>query len=646
MSSYVGISPKDPNKYLGPTVYLSSIVTRNRIPTGADYRNPNNGKIYAVGSFWLISKDPVSGVQGDLWYLSKVVANVATWLMLSAGSSGPLLNITVPNGVSPIVPDGAGTMHFTSSGGTITITGSTASPNNHTINFDLVGGTGAIDSIAVQAATAPGVSPVLPDGAGLMTVNGAVVANHAVVLETRTRALNAYNIEVQYATSAATTTANLSGVAHFNSGQFSVDANGFVSLAGGGQAIDSVGVDATSGSGTNPVLPTALGLITVNGALVVAGTNPVRTVSTAPSVYQIQVQTSQALAAADSTKVGLSNFSNLDFTVDSNGFVQSLGATPQPGVRNLGFTYNAGTGTFTVHGQDGTALSAANPGFVTMQSKTTPANLVTYTITANQDFIDDNGASQIINNLFGLTAGTANATDVPFFLYAVGDDTQTTIAFMISRFPNSPISPINTKIGTPSSSIADTQGSFFAFDSVTVTNYDSNPCLSIGSFRMRMSAANDWTVQTLLQQDGIGHFQQGVQFSMPVGQFSNAAGAYFLNNGGTAPVFTNQNLAYYIFMSNEFSYWFAGNACSSPGLGAVQLRQGLPYVYIDIGTQGSGIFIFAGAYSVLLPNSLAASSNQIFTVYANASATGSFNNADIIVGVDVLLNGRMALLFS
>jgi len=75
-------------------------------------------------------------------------------------------------------------------------------------------------------------------------------------------------------------------------------------VIGGGAAIDSIGVDTTSGGGTNPVLPTAGGLITVNGALVASGTNPIRSVSTAANIYQIQLQTSQALASADSTKVG------------------------------------------------------------------------------------------------------------------------------------------------------------------------------------------------------------------------------------------------------------------------------------------------------------------------------------------------------
>lgn len=218
----------------------------------------------------------------------------------------------------------------------------------------------AIDSIAVQATTAPGVNPVVPDAAGLITVNGAAVTNHSVVLETRSRAANAYNLEVQYATTSAATDATKSGVAHFDSAAFTVDANGFVTLLGGTEAIDSIGVDATSGGGTNPVLPTAAGLVTVNGARVAAGTNPIRSVSTAANVYQIQVQTSQAIAATDATKVGLANFDSAKFTVDANGFVSTSGT----GVGNTitgdsGGALSPTSGNWNIFGSHGINTSGA-----------------------------------------------------------------------------------------------------------------------------------------------------------------------------------------------------------------------------------------------------------------------------------------------
>jgi len=88
-------------------------------------------------------------------------------------------------------------------------------------------------------------------------------------------------------------------------------------LSGSGLAIDSVGVQ----TGTSPISPTGAGLITINGAVVAAGTNPVRTDGTGANTMAVEVQISQAIAAPDATKIGLANFDSADFTVDANGFV-------------------------------------------------------------------------------------------------------------------------------------------------------------------------------------------------------------------------------------------------------------------------------------------------------------------------------------
>jgi hypothetical protein len=73
---------------------------------------------------------------------------------------------------------------------------------------------------------------------------------------------NTITIEVQRASSAASTNAAKSGLAHFDSAAFSVDANGFVQMAGGGLAIDSIHPN----SGTDPVVPTAAGLVNIVGS--------------------------------------------------------------------------------------------------------------------------------------------------------------------------------------------------------------------------------------------------------------------------------------------------------------------------------------------------------------------------------------------
>ncbi len=89
-----------------------------------------------------------------------------------------------------------------------------------------------------------------------------------------------------------------------------------VDLAGGSAAIERVALQ----SGTTPIVPVG-GTITFNGAVVAAGTNPVRTDGTGANTMALEVQTSQALAAADATKIGLSNFDSTSFAVAATGFV-------------------------------------------------------------------------------------------------------------------------------------------------------------------------------------------------------------------------------------------------------------------------------------------------------------------------------------
>lgn len=90
-----------------------------------------------------------------------------------------------------------------------------------------------------------------------------------------------------------------------------------IDLAGGSTGVDSFAMQ----TGTSPVVPTIAGLVTFNGAVVSAGTNPVRTDGTGANTMALEVQISQAIAAEDATKLGLSNFSSTDFAVSANGFV-------------------------------------------------------------------------------------------------------------------------------------------------------------------------------------------------------------------------------------------------------------------------------------------------------------------------------------
>lgn len=177
--------------------------------------------------------------------------------------------------------------------------------------------------LGVDAFTAPGTNPVVPNGSDIITITGAQVAAGTIanIIRTDSLAANTLTIEIQRSSAQAATTIGANGVSHFNSTQFSVDANGFVALAGGGIAIDSIGTQ----TGTNPIVATSAGLVTINGAVVAAGTNPVRSDGTGANTMAIEVQISQAVAGTDATRIGLSNFSSSHFAVDANGFVTLAG---------------------------------------------------------------------------------------------------------------------------------------------------------------------------------------------------------------------------------------------------------------------------------------------------------------------------------
>ena len=115
-----GFNPKNANKYLGTDQYITFFVSRNRSPTDADYRQPETGRNYAIGTIWQVGKNPTTGLEGDLWILSKIVANVAYWVQFASGSVGPIVNwIDVTSSSEQLV---VGNGYITDNAGGVTYT--------------------------------------------------------------------------------------------------------------------------------------------------------------------------------------------------------------------------------------------------------------------------------------------------------------------------------------------------------------------------------------------------------------------------------------------------------------------------------------------------------------------------------------------
>ncbi len=192
------------------------------------------------------------------------------------------------------------------------------------------------------------------------------------------------------------------GLANFDSSHFGVDIDGFVTLIGGGLAVDEVGVQ----TGISPVVPTASGLITINGAVVAAGSNPVRSNGTDANTLALEIQRAQANAGSDVTRVGLCHFDSDEFAVDPNGYVtlvnqgsgsgQTIGAVTDDIV-----TIDLGTtpGTFTI--------SASVSAFETSTPAGAGYRLTAMVRTTGAAGVLIGAVTQIIQEEAALAAGTA-----------------------------------------------------------------------------------------------------------------------------------------------------------------------------------------------------------------------------------------------
>lgn len=380
------------------------------------------------------------------------------------------------------------------------------------------------------------------------------------------------------------------------------------------------GVVTLTGDDGFPVVETAGNIDVLSNVVPNAGV-PIATLKAATSELDIDIQVAGVSATTDLTAVGLSAFDSAHFMVDSNGFVdptpgitsgapssfanagvlsadqqqftidpngwlQLKAGTNTYGVGNLSIGYVAGV--FTVAGFDGAALSASNPGIVWLQDKASPGRLRRYLVTANQTFTDGS-AGQIDNMRWGVTTAVNWSTDAPFFLYAVTNDALDTIAFAVSRVPHLTSSPVAAKLGKQGAVVNVSQSDMYLLPNVTVADYEQNPCLLLGSFRMQFAGSTDsWTVQTLDASDGIGRFNDERWFVFPDSQMGATTATYFLTQGGTQPTFNvgASSVSYRVSQHGTFDYSLLLVGCTLAGTGTEILTAVLPFNVDFTGSQG------------------------------------------------------------
>ena len=499
----LGISPEqlDPTRYAGPKFNVIPCTEARRRPAVTD-------RDYSLLSLWRVAQLPVDGSsEGEVWQLLRFESNGdATWRRI-----------------------------------------------------DYTGAGAGIDTLTVDSVTAPGVNPVEPNGVGNVNVLGDAVANHSVPVETRTHALNNFTIEVQIGVARTGAPANKldAGLSSYDDAIFTQDTNGYVSMVGGAvPPAQKFTVDRASGGAPNPIVPSAVGVLTVSGNVVAAHNVAVETHTSAANSFGIDIQVAKTISAAPGSKIdtGLSVYDAAHFNVDTDGYTQlkTPPTSEAPGASNLGISYDGGTGAFTVLSSDGTDLSATNPSYVRIGDPSTPGEQVVIKVTSNATFDDDVGSGDLDGNLFGHTTGDVWGQDIPFFLYAIINDSGDTIQFAISKDPRAKYTPAAASMGQIGAATADAYNAFWVINSgLTFGDYDGNPCVLLGCFRMQLNqtgGTDRWTVQALEDIDGIGRFFQGVRFTVPTGTQGADASTYFIDRSGsdTVPTFASGGLTYQI----------------------------------------------------------------------------------------------------
>lgn len=366
--------------------YCQSVGTSPTNYPWIDHRNPTPDDIfYKIGQFWLNIPDQT------LWYLnsqSNVTGKLQSlWIEISGGSAiveklqgndgdpvSPLLNVIKTLGATvanATFSQALWTNHPSSNIEQFNIQLSTAIAatdatlakvgvsvfDSSQFNVDangfvtLTGGvTPSLLGLTPDAHTAPGTSPVLPNGSGDIILEGGATfatGTRADPIRTNSLAANTIDIQIQLAGSnAATSTANNFGVSQFDSNSFVVT-SGFVTLKNGGTTGAITNVIGDDGM---PVVPAAgTGAITLDGITVLNAVNakPVffKKNATNTEELDVQVTTTSASGSKNINNAGLASFDSLFFTVDaSTGFVSVAGGVNFFTVNIQKFTT---TGTYT-----------------------------------------------------------------------------------------------------------------------------------------------------------------------------------------------------------------------------------------------------------------------------------------------------------
>lgn len=335
----------------------------------------------------------------------------------------------------------------------------------------------------------------------------------------------------------------------------------------------TVGKTITGDSG-GALSPTA-GNWNIVGSTVVAGTAPLVT-SGSGSTLTVKAQRAQALASADSTKVGLANFSSADFTVDANGFVAlagTAGAAIQTITGNSGGAEVPSSGNFNILGTGSiTAVGSANTETIQLTGITNhaiqigagTATLTQLAATATTGQILQNNASADPSYS---TATYPSTTTVSQVLYS----SSTNVVAGLTTANNGLLVTSNT--GVPS--ILAGPG---ATGKVLQSNSAAAPSFSTATYPSTATGTG-----TILRADGTNWVATTATYPNTAGTSGNVLTSDGTNWNSTAPTQFNALTGQIFTASGAFTY--------TP-------TSGMKYVIVELlggGAGGGGVATTAGA---------------------------------------------------
>jgi len=263
-------------------------------------------------------------------------------------------------------------------------------------------------------------------------------------------------------------------------------------------------------------------------------------------------------------------------TIHTSGTGNNLTIEDKPATtfRNIGMTVSSGL--LTIHGDDGLALSASNPGIVVMPSNVNHGQSVVYKITQNYTLQDTSLGTDLDGATWGTTAAVEwSSAQMPLFPYFVSKSDDTAIIPMIARkFYNGTRANTVTVKGTSNPANA---ADFISLDStITNTDYQGTQTLRFGWFLVTKDASDNWTFIDLDFNQGVGVFPTKRAFGFPQGQNGAQPNSWYSSDNGieTMPTFFQAGYSYYLHEDGTctLSHAFDNIAIGGSAFGDGRLR--------------------------------------------------------------------------